>query len=161
MCFKVKEGDLIVSISTLSHNQHSLCTQFQYMATSINPSLRSHQAMVQECEHKQEPKIISWRSPPNTSKIHLKKNVYKVWKGKTNYKKVQGYSKVIIILFLKAVLKIPVTIISQGRGAVLFACQLWYFLVTVLRTKAPACCMPCHPMYCHLIMQDDENCVLD
>jgi len=29
MCFKVKEGDLIVSINTLNHNQHSLCKQFQ------------------------------------------------------------------------------------------------------------------------------------
>jgi hypothetical protein len=62
------------------------------------------------------------------SDLHIKntfkKNACKVCKGKTNYKNVQGYLKVIIILFLKAVLKIPITIISQGRGAVLFACQL-------------------------------------
>jgi hypothetical protein len=94
------------------------------MATSINPRLRSHQAMVKECEHKQKPKIIRWRSPPYTLKIHFQKNACKVCKGKINYKKVQGCLKVIIILFLKVVLKIPVTIISQGRGAVLFACQL-------------------------------------
>lgn len=123
MRLKIKEEDLIVSINTLSHNQHSLCTQFQQMATSINPRLRLHQVMVPECEHKQKPKNISWRSPPYTSKIHFK-NVCKVCKGKINYKKVQGCLKVIIILFLKVVLKTAITIIAQGGGAVLFACQL-------------------------------------
>jgi len=56
------------------------------MATGINPRLRSHQAMVKECEHKQKPKIISWRSPPFTSKIHLKKMNVK-------YAKVKSISK--------------------------------------------------------------------
>ena len=51
------------------HNQHTLCEKFYYVATSFDPELPHHQAMIQEYESIQKLNSVNGRSATFTLKI--------------------------------------------------------------------------------------------